>query len=102
MSERNLPVRARPMADAELAAHTAMPFAGAEQFEPCVWLPNAHWQTIYAATLAPCTIPVLQRTRWETPDGDFVDLDWIAAPRARSARCPLVVLFHGLEGSSGS
>lgn len=43
--------------------------------------------------------PCWQRTRWTTPDGDFVDLDWLAgAPPA----APLLVLLHGLEGSSRS
>jgi predicted alpha/beta-fold hydrolase len=38
------------------------------------------------------------RERWDTPDGDFVDVDFAGpagAPR-------LLVLFHGLEGGSGS
>jgi predicted alpha/beta-fold hydrolase len=38
------------------------------------------------------------RRRWETPDGDFIDVDRIGS----DATAPLVVLFHGLEGSSGS
>ncbi len=36
--------------------------------------------------------------RWSTPDGDFVDVDWLGNDRA----APLLVLFHGLEGSSAS
>jgi len=32
----------------------------------------------------------------ETPDGDFVDLDWLAG---RDRGAPLVVILHGLEGS---
>jgi len=40
----------------------------------------------------------LKRERWETPDGDFVDVDF--AGDAASAR--RVVLFHGLEGCSDS
>jgi len=43
--------------------------------------------------------PALRRERVETPDGDFVDLDWLAG-RERGA--PLVVILHGLEGSSRS
>jgi predicted alpha/beta-fold hydrolase len=43
-------------------------------------------------------MPPYRRERIDTPDGDFVDLDWIDGPAA----APLVVLFHGLEGSSGS
>lgn len=55
-----------------------------------------HWQTI-AAALFPPPRPALERARWETPDGDFVDVDF-AGPAAGS---PLVLL-HGLEGSSDS
>jgi predicted alpha/beta-fold hydrolase len=33
-----------------------------------------------------------------TPDGDFVDLDWLAGP----AGAPLVLVLHGLEGSARS
>ena len=40
-----------------------------------------------------------RRERWETPDGDFIDLDWT---RALRQRIKLLVLFHGLEGCSRS
>src|SRR5205814_4514067 len=56
-----------------------------------------HLQTIAASLLRPPRV-ALQRSRWETPDGDFIDIDFAgdaAAPR-------LMVLFHGLEGSSNS
>jgi hypothetical protein len=33
-----------------------------------------------------------------TPDGDFVDLDWVGAASAPGA--PLVLVLHGLEGSA--
>jgi len=39
------------------------------------------------------------RERWETPDGDFIDVDF-APPGAPGA--PMLVLFHGLEGSTES
>jgi len=47
------------------------------------------------------------RERWDSPDGDFIDLDFLPAePDARVAHrpvpAPLLVLFHGLEGSSQS
>jgi predicted alpha/beta-fold hydrolase len=41
----------------------------------------------------------LIRERWTSPDGDFLDIDKQAASRPDR---PLLVLFHGLEGSSGS
>lgn len=66
------------------------------------WLPDGHSQTIWAALAARTKGRhelVWRRERWETPDGDFVDVDWLAsAPRT----APLLVLFHGLEGSSSS
>ena len=47
-----------------------------------------------------------RRERWETPDGDFIELDWTVNPSRDPRRIdlsvPLVVLFHGLEGSSRS
>lgn len=43
-------------------------------------------------------MPPYRRERWISPDDDFVDVDWLDGP----AEAPLLVLFHGLEGSSGS
>jgi predicted alpha/beta-fold hydrolase len=61
------------------------------------WLPGGHLQTIVPSLLPPPRVP-LARERWETPDGDFIDVDFCGDPRA--AR--LLVLFHGLEGCSDS
>ena len=60
------------------------------------WLPGGHVQTLYAYFFARKPHVVYRRERWELPDGDFLDLDWIDG----DARKPLLVLFHGLEGSS--
>jgi len=38
------------------------------------------------------------RERWELPDGDFLDLD--VGPEPEGAGAPLVLVLHGLEGSS--
>lgn len=61
------------------------------------WLPGGHAQTIWPL-LIKGPLPPYRRERWDTPDGDFIDLDWIAG----AADAPCVVLFHGLEGSSRS
>jgi hypothetical protein len=45
--------------------------------------------------------PVFSRERWDTPDGDFIDVDFLAQP-VIADDAPWLVLFHGLEGSSGS
>jgi len=63
------------------------------------WLPDGHSQTIYARTLARRVDPHYRRERWETADGDFIDLDWIDADQDDAM---LLVLFHGLEGCSRS
>lgn len=60
------------------------------------WLPGGHLQTI-APVLAGAPRVAWRRERWDTPDGDFVDVD-----RAGDGDGPLVALFHGLEGGSGS
>ena len=68
-----------------------------------IWLPGGHLQTIVAAKLARSYAgarPVFLRDRWDTPDGDFIDVDWLA-PKPM-AEAPLWVMFHGLEGSSSS
>lgn len=69
------------------------------------WLPGAHAQTIVPAFFARLPSPTYRRERWDTPDGDFIELDWVepAPGQPRPAPdAPLFVLFHGLEGGSGS
>ena len=62
------------------------------------WLRNPHLQTVYGSIVAAAPHPPLRRERWETPDGDFVDVDFLDGP----AQSPWLQLFHGLEGSSRS
>ena len=69
------------------------------------WLAGGHAQTLWPL-LRKGAQPPYRRQRWDTPDGDFIDLDWIGGsgdmPSSGEGTLPLVVLFHGLEGSSGS
>src|SRR5450830_2087821 len=62
------------------------------------WLPGGHLQTIYPATCIAKPAVAYRRERWRSADGDFVDLDFVDGQPGQ----PLVVLFHGLEGSSHS
>ena len=62
------------------------------------WLPNGHLQTIIPATLLAKPAIRFRRERWDAPDGDFVDVDFVDGQPGQ----PFVVLFHGLEGSSDS
>ncbi len=69
------------------------------------WLPGGHAQTIWAACAARPhggDVPQFRRERWQTPDGDFVDVDWLVPVTPATAPAPLLVLFHGLEGSAQS
>jgi predicted alpha/beta-fold hydrolase len=68
------------------------------RFTPARWLPNAHLQTIYSSFFARLPEVAFRRERWDTPDGDFVDVDFVDGPEGT----PWVHLYHGLEGSSNS
>lgn len=78
----------------------AIGFTGMNYTSPR-WLPGGHLQTIWPALYARRVQgpkPQFRRERWDTPDGDFIDVDWL-----QDAPGPaLLVLFHGLEGSSQS
>jgi hypothetical protein len=65
------------------------------------WLPGGHLQTIVAAKLLRLPAVEYRRERWDTPDQDFIDVDF-ALPEPAAAGAPVLVLFHGLEGSSQS
>lgn len=70
------------------------------------WLPGGNAQTIWLALAARRhrgAVPRWHRTRWTTPDGDFIDVDSQELPEAGArSKAPMLVLFHGLEGSSAS
>ena len=62
------------------------------------WLPGGHLQTIYPAKCITTPAVNYRRERWDAPDGDFIDVDFIDGLPSQ----PFVVMFHGLEGSSDS
>ncbi|MDR0224804.1 MAG: alpha/beta fold hydrolase [Burkholderiaceae bacterium] len=73
---------------------------------PVRWLPGGHAQTIWPALYARRApvgqAPVAwQWQRWDTPDGDFIDVA-LACPGPLPAGAPWLLLFHGLEGSAAS
>ncbi len=72
-----------------------------DDFRAPRWLPGGHAQTIWPVFFSrrfDGPRPRFRRERWTTPDDDFVDVDWLGEDSA----APLLVLFHGLEGSSRS
>jgi predicted alpha/beta-fold hydrolase len=68
------------------------------EYRAPAWLPGGHLQTIYPATCIARPPVAYRRERWHSLDGDFIDVDFVDGEPGR----PLVVLFHGLEGSSNS
>ena len=67
-------------------------------FKPAWWLNNAHLQTLYPALMRKTPPPPgLRRERLITPDNDFIDIDWCGVGKQA-----LVILLHGLSGSSQS
>lgn len=72
-----------------------------ERYRSPRWLPGGNAQTIWPALFGrrrhgpPLTF---RRERWTTPDHDFVDADWLG----ENLDAPLLVMFHGLEGSTQS
>ena len=66
-------------------------------YRPPWHLRHGHAQTILPALFRRVRGIEYHRERLELPDGDFLDLDWSAARHSR-----VVVLAHGLEGSSSA
>ncbi len=66
-------------------------------FKPAWWCRGPHMQTLWARLVRYAPPIELRRERLELPDGDFIDLDW-----TKNKIGPIVIILHGLEGSSSS
>ena len=65
------------------------------------WLPNGHSQTIFGRLARRKDGIIFNRRRIDTPDGDFIDLDFPeVAGHVVPEEAPLVLLLHGLEGNA--
>ncbi|MBT1710075.1 alpha/beta fold hydrolase [Fulvivirgaceae bacterium PWU5] len=74
-------------------------------YDPPFFLFNRHLETIFPALMRSVELPPYTRERIETPDGDFLDLDWLSRSRQIGGTGdvgmrPLLILSHGLEGDS--
>jgi predicted alpha/beta-fold hydrolase len=74
----------------------------ASPFRPAWWLRNAHAQTMFSALFR--TPPALdrERERLPLPDDDWLWLDWLLPEHWDAPGKPLVIVVHGLSGSSDS
>ncbi len=66
-------------------------------FKPAWWCRGPHSQTLWAPLFRRGPRIRVKRERLELPDGDFIDLDWSVGDGA-----PVIIILHGLEGSSRS
>jgi len=71
-------------------------------FEPARLLPGGHLQTIFGPLLRRPPLVSTTRERWELPDGDFLDVDRLVEPGPKMEGRPLLLVLHGLEGSSST
>lgn len=72
-----------------------MPVLPSPNFTPPFYLFNAHLQTMLPSILRTVADVTYQRERINTPDQDFLDLDW-----SRIGSNKLVIVSHGLEGDA--
>ncbi len=72
-----------------------MPLSHQSSYHAPFLLRNGDLQTIYPSIVRKLSPARYQRERIDTPDDDFLDLDW-----SRASSRKLVILSHGLEGST--
>jgi uncharacterized protein len=65
------------------------------EYRAPLFLFNAHLETIFPSLIRRVGVQPYRRERIDTPDNDFLDLDWLQGDSAK-----LVIIAHGLEGSS--
>ena len=67
------------------------------KFKPAWWLQGPHTQTLWPNKLRRKPRVKLHHERFELPDGDFIDTEWTSRKEG-----PIVLVLHGLEGSTKS
>lgn len=72
-----------------------MPTVLRSTYVPPFLFSNGHIQSIYPTLFRNVKPVAYRRERIDTPDGDFLDIDWLKAGSRR-----LAILSHGLEGNT--
>ena len=67
-------------------------------YRPAWWLPDPHSATLWGRLGRREPVPNVCTFRWDTPDGDFVEIARLNAPESSPANSPRVLVLHGLEG----
>src|ERR1044071_764682 len=64
-------------------------------YTPPIFLFSPHLETIFPALTRRIDLQPFVRERIDTPDDDFLDLDWLTQGSDK-----LVIISHGLEGNT--
>lgn len=64
-------------------------------YSPAWWIPGGHLQTLWGKLFRRQALAPTSLERWDTPDGDFLELHRLSAPPGK----PRLLLLHGLEGT---
>lgn len=64
-------------------------------YSPAWWIPGAHLQTLWGKLFRRQPPAQANLIRWETPDGDFLDVYRISGEHG----APRLLVLHGLEGT---
>ena len=73
------------------------------EFQPAWWLKNRHAQTVYSSLPVSGAPKIrLLSEDLELPDGDVTVVDWMQDGPGPESGAPVLIVLHGLEGSSES
>ncbi len=88
------------LAPPRLSPAGAPPAVPPPSFRPAWWIPGPHAQTVYGKLVRRPPHAPARRERWDTPDGDFLDVVRLdpSGRFAGRADAPRLLLLHGLEG----
>ena len=64
-------------------------------YRPAWWVPGAHAQTLWGKFFRSRPSLPTRIERWDTPDGDFIDVHRLEGP----VGAPRLLFLHGLEGT---
>ena len=69
--------------------------AGEVIYSPAWWIPGGHLQTLWGKLFRRQSPVPTVLERWDTPDGDFIDVHRLSAEPG----APRLLILHGLEGT---
>lgn len=73
-----------------------MPLLPTPGYRPAFPFTGSHVQTMYPTLFRPTPEADPERERLETPDGDFLDIDWHRCSQGTGSK--IAIVSHGLEG----